>query len=385
MRKVYLDHAATTATRPEVLTAMEPYIVEQFGNPSSLHQFGRWTNAAVEEARDRVAELMGAKPEEIYFTSGGTESDNMVIKGIGWKNFEKRGHFITTKVEHKAVLETVAFMEKLGFTATYLDVDENSLVSPDDLRKAIRDDTLLVSIMMVNNEVGTIEPIAELAEVAHERGVAFHTDAVQAFGKIPVDVRELGVDFLAMSGHKFYGPKGVGVCYVKRESKKLLMPHTHGGSHESGLRAGTLNVPGIVGFAKAFELAIGELDAEHARQKKLADMLFNGFNDALDGVQLNGHPTDRIPSLLNLSFDKVEGESILLSLDMQGIAVSSGSACSSKSLEPSHVLIAMGCDHLRAHSCIRFSLGRENTEEDIEYVLRVVPPIIERLRSVSAL
>ncbi len=385
MRKVYLDHAATTPVRPEVFEAMEPYFVEQFGNPSSLHQFGRWNRAAVEEARDRIARLLGVAPEEIYFTSGGTESDNLVIKGIGFKNLDKRGHFITSKIEHKAVIETIAFMEKIGFTATYLDVDQFGLVSPDDLKKAIRDDTLLVSIMAANNEVGTIEPIEELARVAHERGVPFHTDAVQVFGKMPVDLNAMGIDFAAASAHKFYGPKGTGFCYIKREHKSKITPLIHGGSQERGLRAGTDNVPGIIGTAKALELALAELDTESVRIKRLADMLLNGLTDALDGVLLNGHPTNRLSCLMNLSFDKVEGESVLLSLDMQGIALSSGSACSSASLQASHVLEAMGCDPLRAHSCIRFSLGRGNTEEDIEYVLRVVPPIIERLRSVSVL
>ncbi|MCK5832300.1 cysteine desulfurase [bacterium] len=385
MRKVYLDHAATTPVRPEVLNTMEPYFVEQYGNPSSLHQFGRWNRAAIESARDKVAELLGTEPEEIYFTSGGTESDNLVIKGIGLMNLGKGGHFITSKIEHKAVLESVRFMEKLGFDATYLDVDGFGFVSPDDLKRAIRPDTLLVSVMMANNEVGSIEPIAELAKIAHNNGTLFHTDAVQAFGKIPVRAKELDFDFAAASAHKFYGPKGVGMCYIKREHKSKLVPLISGGVHELKMRAGTENVPGVMGLAKALELAVNGLEKDSARVKKLTDMLFKGLNDALDGVSLNGHPTNRLDSLLNLSFDKVEGESLLLSMDMQGIALSSGSACTSESLEASHVLEAMGFDPLRTHSCIRFSLGRENTEEDIEYVLRVMPPIIEKLRSVSVL
>jgi len=385
MRKVYMDHSATTATRPEVVEAMLPFFAEQFGNPSSLHQFGQWTKAAIEEARERAANLLGAKPEEIYFTASGTESDNMVIKGVGFKNFDERGHIITSKIEHKAVLESVKFMEKIGFDATYLDVDKYGVVSPDTLREAIRDDTILVSIMMANNEVGTLEPIKELAQVAHEREVPFHTDAVQAFGKLPVNVEELGVDFLASSGHKFYGPKGVGLCYIRKSVRNKFESLLHGGSHEDNKRASTENVPGIIGYAKALELAVEEQQEEAERQWKLANMLYDGLRDHLDGVYLNGHPTDRLPGFLNLSFDKVEGESMLLSLDMQGIALSSGSACTSGSLEASHVLTAMGCDPVLAHGTLRFTLGRENTEEDVEYVLRVLPPIIEKLRSVSML
>lgn len=385
MRKVYLDHSATTPTRLEVLEAMLPFFNEQYGNPSSLHQYGQWTRAAIEESRDRVARLIGAESEEIIFTSGGTESDNMVIKGVGFKNFEKRGHFITSKIEHKAVLEAVKFMEKLGYAATYLDVDKYGMVHPETLKEAIREDTILVSIMAANNEVGTIQPIRELVEVAHERGVLFHTDAVQAFGKIPVDVRDWDVDFLAASGHKFYGPKGIGFCYIKDSAKKSLRRLIDGGSHEIGMRAGTENLASIVGIAKALELAAGELDSEPERERALADMLYKGLTDALDGVDLNGHPTMRLPGFLNLSFAKVEGESMLLSLDMQGIGLSSGSACTSGSLEASHVLTAMGLDPIRAHSSLRFTLGRQNNVEDIEYVLRVLPPLIEKLRSVSML
>ncbi|RKZ30562.1 cysteine desulfurase NifS [bacterium] len=385
MRKVYMDHSATTPTRPEVVEAMLPFFTEQFGNPSSLHQFGQWTRAAVEEARDRVAKLIGAESEEVFFTSGGTESDNMVIKGVGFKNIEKRGHIITSKIEHHAVLEAVGFMEKLGFDATYLDVDGYGFVSPDTLREAIRDDTILISVMMTNNEVGTIEPIRVLADIAREREIPFHTDAVQSFGKIPVDVEELGIDFLASSGHKFYGPKGVGICYMRKSAQHRLVNFVHGGSHESGKRAGTENIPGIIGFAKALELAVADLDREPRRQAELADMFYRGLRDAIDGVELNGPEKNRLPGLLNISFDKIEGESLLISLDMQGIAASSGSACTSETLEASHVLTAMHCDPVRAHSSLRFSLGRENTEEDIEYVLRVLPPIVEKLRSVSML
>jgi len=385
MRKVYMDHSATTPTRPEVVEAMIPYFAEQYGNPSSLHQFGQWTRAAIEEARDRIAKLIGATPEEIYYTSGGTESDNFVITGVGFRHFEERGHIITSKVEHKAVLESVKFMEKIGFTATYLDVDKFGTVHPDTLREAIRDDTMLVSIMMANNEVGTIEPIKELAEIAHEHGALFHTDAVQAFGKIPVNVEDLGVDFLASSGHKFYGPKGIGICYIKNSARNEISSLIHGGTHESGKRAGTENVPGIIGYAKALELAIADIDIEPDREGKLTEMLHKGLTDALDGVTLNGHPKNRLPGLVNLSFARVEGESMLLSLDLQGIALSSGSACTSGSLESSHVLSAMGCEPLQAHSSIRFSLGRDNNEEDVEYVLRVLPPLIEKLRSMSML
>lgn len=385
MRKVYLDHSATTPTRPEVVEAMLPFFNEQYGNPSSLHQYGQWCRSAIEEARDRVAKLIGAESEEVYFTSGGTESDNMVIKGVGFKNFEKRGHYITSKIEHKAVLEAVRFMEKLGFTATYLDVDEYGMVHPETLEKAIREDTILVSIMAANNEVGTIQPIKELAKITHEHGALFHTDAVQAFGKIPVDVKDWDIDYLAASGHKFYGPKGIGFCYIKDSAKKKMMRLIHGGSHEIEMRAGTENLAGIIGIAKALELAIADLDTEPARENKLAEMLYKGLTDALDGVELNGHTTKRLPGFLNMSFAKVEGESMLLSLDMQGIGLSSGSACTSGSLEPSHVLSAMGLDSIRAHSSLRFTLGRQNNVDDIEYVLRVLPPLIEKLREVSML
>ena len=385
MERVYMDHSASTAVRPEVVEAMLPFFSEQFGNASSLHQFGRWTRAAIEEARDRVAKAIGAESEEIYFNSGGTEGNNAAIQGVAFKNFAGRGHLITSKVEHKAVLMPVKFMQSLGFDATFLDVDEYGWVDPDDLRKAIRDDTILVSVMMANNEVGTIEPIKELAAIAHEKGVLFHTDAVQCLGKMPVNVNELGVDFLSLSGHKFYGPKGMGIFYIRKSARDSIVELIRGGTHESHMRAGTENVPGIIGIAKAVELAVADLETEAPRQKKLGDMLYEGFLDHLDKVHLNGHPTNRLPGLVNLSFEGVEGESILLSLDMQGIAVSTGSACASKSLSPSHVLEAMGCDPLIMHSAARFSLGRENTEEDIDYVLRVVPPIIEKLRDVSVL
>jgi len=385
MRKVYFDHAATTPTRSEVVDAMIPYFTEQFGNPSSLHQYGQWTRAAIEEARDRIANLLGVKSSEIIFTSGGTESDNMAIKGVCLANLDKPGHIITSSIEHHAVLYAVQYAKKLGFETTFLDVDQEGFVNPDDLRKAIKKDTMLVSIMTGNNETGTIEPIKELAEVAHEFDVPFHTDAVQAVGKIPLNINELGVDFLASSAHKLYGPKGMGICYIKEDARDKIESISHGGSHEFNMRPGTENIAGIIGYARALELAVREMKTETMVLNELTEMLFEGMNNHLDGVHLNGPKDNRLPGFLNLSFDDVSGESMLMSLDMQGIAVSSGSACASGENEPSHVLLSMGLDPIRAHSSLRFSLGRSNSEDDIDYILRVFPPMVEKLRMVSKL
>ncbi len=382
MKRVYFDHSATTPVRREVLEAMLPYFSEEFGNASSVHGFGQRARNAMEAARDTIASLIGASPEEIIFTSGGTESDNLAIKGVAAAG--RRGRIITSAIEHHAVLNTCTQLEDAGFGVVSLPVDRYGLVDPDDLRKAVRDadgNVALVTIMTANNEVGTIEPISELGAVAAEANVPFHTDAVQALGKIPVQVDGLGVDLLSASAHKFYGPKGVGFLYVRHGTR--IRPIQHGGHHERSLRAGTENVPGIVGMARALELACAELGREAERLHELRDRLQQGLMDTVEDHLLNGHPTLRLPHLLNMSFANVEGEAMLLSLDAVGVAASTGSACTSGTLEPSHVLTAMGIPPETAHGSLRFSLGRINTSEDVDYVLEELPPIIERLRQMS--
>jgi len=383
LRKVYLDHSATTPVRSEVAELVLRYMTDTFGNPSSVHGFGREARKGVEEARERVASLINADPREIVFTSGGTEADNLAIKGVALANRKKGRHIITSAIEHHAVLHTCEFLEKEGYEVTVLGVDSAGLVSPDDLKAALRDDTILVSIMMANNEMGAIQPIKELAAIARERGVYFHTDAVQAVGQVKVDVEELGVDLLSLSAHKIYGPKGVGALYVRRGTK--IKPIAHGGGHERRMRAGTENVPGIVGLGLAAKLAQEELEDRRRHLLKLRDKLIEGILDRVEDVRLNGPREERLPNNVNISFAYVEGESILLNLDLQGIAASSGSACTSGSLEPSHVLLAMGISHELAHGSVRMSLGTGNSEEDIDYVLEVLPSIIERLRSMSPL
>ncbi|MCM8760534.1 MAG: cysteine desulfurase NifS [Candidatus Omnitrophica bacterium] len=384
MRKVYLDNNATTRMREEVLEAMLPYLKDIYGNASSVHQFGRAARAALDNARNQVASFLGAaSPEEIIFTSGGTESDNLAIKGVAHAMRSKGDHLITTAIEHSAVLNTCRALEKDGYKVTYLPVDEYGLASVDSLRKAIGPQTVLISIMYANNEVGTIEPITELAEVAKERGVYFHTDAVQALGKISFDLSSLPVDLLSMSGHKIYGPKGVGVLYIRKGTR--IDAIAHGGHHEMNKRAGTENVPAIVGLGRACELAKKELPDEWRKLIALRDRLYQGIMSKIPHVSLFGHPEKRLPNTLNVGFKYLEGESILLNLDMEGIAVSTGSACTSGTLEPSHVLTAMGIDPADAQGAIRFSLGRDNTEEDIDYVLTMLPPIIQRLRDMSPL
>jgi cysteine desulfurase len=374
-----MDHSATTPVREEVVEAMVPYFSEEFGNASSPHSFGQRARTALEEARATVAGHLGADPGEIILTSGGTESDNLAIKGIA--RTAGRGHIITSSIEHPAVLNTVATLEKEGFTATRLPVDEHGLVSPADLEDALREDTILISIMAANNEVGTIEPIAELAAMADRARVPFHTDAVQAVGKVPVSVDDWGVDLLSLSAHKFYGPKGVGALYVRSGTR--IKSIQHGGHHEKNRRAGTENVPGAVGMATALELACGEMEAEAERLAALRDRLQAGLLETVPNSSLNGHPTERLPHLVNITFENVEGESLLLSLDAFGVGVSTGSACSSGSLEPSHVLLAMGVPAETAHGSLRFSLGRINTGEDIDYVLEKLPPVVERFRQMS--
>jgi cysteine desulfurase len=383
MRRIYLDHAATTPTHPEVVKAMLPYFTDTFGNPSSVYSCGQEAKAAVEEARIKTAELIGARSEEIVFTSGGTEADNFALKGVAYANGHKGNHIITTSVEHHAVMEVCKFLGRRGFTITYLPVDKYGLVDPQDVKKVITDKTILISIIHANNEVGTIEPISEIGEIAKEAGVYFHTDAVQAVGHIPVNVDKLKVDLLSISAHKLYGPKGVGALYIRKGTK--LAPLMHGGGQEKMRRAGTENVPAIVGLGKAVELAWQEMDKEAERLAGLRDELIKGLMEKVDHVQLNGHPTRRLPNNIHVSVDFVEGESMLLNLDLEGIYASTGSACSSASLEPSHVLLALGLSPDQAHGSVRFTLGRENSEEDIERVLDVLPGIIAKLRAMSPL
>lgn len=383
MRRIYLDHAATTPTHPEVVKAMLPYFTDVFGNPSSIYYCGQEARGAVEEARTKVAELIGARNEEIVFTSGGTEADNYALKGVAYANEHKGDHIITTSIEHHAVMEACKFLQSKGFRITYLPVDEYGLVDPDDVKRAIADKTILISVMHANNEVGTIEPVEEIGEIAREAGVYFHTDAVQAVGHIPVNVDKLKVDLLAISAHKLYGPKGVGALYVRKGAK--LVSLLHGGEQEKGRRAGTENVPAIVGLGKAAELAEEEMDKEVEQLTYLRDRLLKGLMEKIDHVRLNGHPKRRLPNNVNVSVDFVEGESMILNLDLEGICASTGSACTSSSLEPSHVLLALGVAPEQSHCSLRFTLGRENTKGDVERVLEVLPGIVAKLRAMSPL
>jgi cysteine desulfurase len=383
MRRIYLDHAATTPTHPEVVKAMLPYFTEAFGNPSSIYSYGREARKAVEEARARVAELIGARTEEIIFTSGGTEADNFAIKGVAFANEHRGNHIITSSIEHHAVLEVCKFLERRGFKITYLPVDEYGMVDPQDVRRAITDKTILISVMHANNEVGTIEPIEEIGTIAREAGVYLHTDAVQTVGHIPVDVEKLKVDLLSLSAHKLYGPKGVGALYVRKGVR--LVSLLHGGEQEKKRRAGTENVAGIVGLGKAAELARQSMDEEIHRLTSLRDRLIKGILERIDHSRLNGHPTRRLPNNVNVTVDYVEGESMLLNLDLEGICASTGSACSSSSLEPSHVLLALGLSPERAHGSLRFSLGKDNTEDDVDQVIEVLPRIVTKLRAMSPL
>lgn len=383
MKRIYLDYAATTPTRPEVVRAMLPYFTELFGNPSTIYSLGQETKGAIEEARTRVARLIDAREEEIVFTSGGTEADNFAIKGVAFANENKGNHIITSTIEHHAVLAAGHFLEERGFKVTYLPVDEHGLVSEDEVRKALTPKTILISIMHANNEVGTIEPIAEIGKVAREASVYFHTDAVQTAGHIPIDVDKLGVDLLSISAHKLYGPKGVGALYIRKGTK--LVSFMHGGEQERGRRASTENVPGIVGLGKAAELAQQEMAEEVERLTYLRDKLIHGILARIDHSRLNGHPTRRLPNNVNVSISFAEGESMCLNLDFDGICASTGSACSSAVSEPSHVLLALGLLPLEAHSSLRFSLGKWTTEEDIDRVLEVLPRIVAKLRAMSPL
>ena len=381
MKRIYMDHNATTPLREDVLKAMLPYLRGEFGNASSLHYFGIQARRAVEAAREKVATALGAQLREIILTGCGTESDNQAIKGVMFANRGKGDHIITSRIEHKAVLQTCQYLEKQGFRVTYLPVDEYGLVNPDDVAQAITGRTVLVSVMFANNEVGTIQPIAAIAQVCRERGVYFHTDAVQMVGKLPIDVNELGIDLLSLSAHKFYGPKGVGALYVRKGVK--VDPLLHGGHQEWGRRAATENVAGIVGLGRALELRLGEMDAEAERLTALRERLYAGLLARIPHVYLNGHPSERLPGTLNVCFEYIEGEGIIMGLDLAGVAVSSGSACTSAELSPSHVLLAMGVPPAVAQGSIRFGLGRENSDADVDYVLEKLPPIIERLRAMS--
>ena len=374
---IYLDNAATTAVRPEVLSKMLPFFTEKAGNPSSIHSAGRETRKAVENARRQVATALHAEAREIYFTAGGSESDNWSIRCAAAETGKK--HVITSAVEHHAVLHSCRVLERDGFRVTYLPVDENGLVSPDDVRRALTDDTALISIMTANNEVGTLEPVREIGQIAREAGVLFHTDAVQAAGVVPIDVNDWNADLLSLSGHKFHGPKGVGALYIRKGTR--IHNLIEGGAQERGLRAGTENVPGIVGMGEALSLAAAELSEYTAHVTALRDRLIQGVLSTVPEARLNGHPVLRLPGNANFSFPGVEGESLLMRLDLAGIACSSGSACTSGSLEPSHVLSAMGLSPDMARSSVRFSLGRDNTAEEIDRVLTVLPPIVEDLRA----
>jgi cysteine desulfurase len=383
MRNIYLDHNATTPVHPDVLAAMMPYFTDKFGNASSIHASGREAKAALEDARVRVSDILGCKSSEIYFTSGGTESDNFAIKGTAFANRVKGKHIITSPIEHHAVSRSCEFLEKEGFEVTYLTVDGEGLVDPEELRRAIRPDTSLVTIMHANNETGIIQDLKELVRAAHESDVYFHTDAVQSTGKIPYKISDLECDLLSISAHKLYGPKGVGVLYIRSGVK--IQPWNQGGGHERGRRAGTENVAAIIGLTRALEIAYRDMDKETARLATLTTRFFNLVKERIPDIRLNGSFERRVPNTLNISFKAIEGESMILSLDMKGISVSSGSACTSGATEPSHVLIAMKVPPELAHGSLRFSFGRSNKEEDIDYVVDVLAKEVQRLRSISPL
>lgn len=383
MKRIYLDHSATTPVAPEVLEAMLPYFSERFGNASSLHSFGLEAKQALEESREKVADLLGAEPEELIFTSGGTESDNLALKGIAYRNRKKGKHIITTSIEHPAVLEACRKLEAEGFEVTYLPVTGEGLVEPGALESAIRSDTVLISVMHANNEIGTIQPLEEIGKIATEKDIYFHTDAVQSVGKIPTDVNTLGVDLLSLSSHKLYGPKGVGALYVRKGTR--LESIVQGGGHERGLRSGTENVAGIVGLARAAELARETMASEVERLTGLRDRLAAQVLERVKEAWINGTMKRRLPGNMNFGFRYVEGESLLLFLDSKGIAVSTGSACSSKKLEPSHVLLSLGLSPELCHGSLRITLGRSNTEQDLNYVAQSIAEAVERFRSISAL
>lgn len=380
---VYLDNAATTKVRPEVVEAMLPYFTEIYGNASAVYDFGQKCKQAMEDARETIAASIGTKAANIYFTAGGSESDNWALKGVAEAYGDKGKHIITTKIEHHAILHTCAYLEQQGYEVTYLDVDADGLVSPDALRQAIRPDTILISVMFANNEIGTIEPIAELGEIAHEHGIIFHTDAVQAYTQVPIDVEKMHIDLLSASGHKLNGPKGIGFLYIRQGLK--VKSFIHGGAQERKRRAGTENVPGIVGLGKAVEIAMETMEERTAKESALRDYLIARIEEEIPFAKLNGHRVKRLPNNVNFCFRFIEGESMLIMLDMAGICGSSGSACTSGSLDPSHVLLAIGLPHEIAHGSLRLTLGDENTKEQVDYVVDHLKEIVAKLRAMSPL
>lgn len=380
---VYLDNAATTKVRPEVVEAMLPYFTEIYGNASAVYDFGQKCKQAMEDARETIAASIGTKAANIYFTAGGSESDNWALKGVAEAYGDKGKHIITTKIEHHAILHTCAYLEQQGYEVTYLDVDADGLVSPEALRQAIRPDTILISVMFANNEIGTIEPIAELGEIAHEHGIIFHTDAVQAYTQVPIDVEKMHIDLLSASGHKLNGPKGIGFLYIRQGLK--VKSFIHGGAQERKRRAGTENVPGIVGLGKAVEIATETMEERTAKESALRDYLIARIEEEIPFAKLNGHRVKRLPNNVNFCFRFIEGESMLIMLDMAGICGSSGSACTSGSLDPSHVLLAIGLPHEIAHGSLRLTLGDENTKEQVDYVVDHLKEIVAKLRAMSPL
>jgi len=380
-RKIYLDYAATTPIDPRVLKVMIPYLKGEFGNTMSLHSFGQEAKITLEESREKVANLIGAEPNEIIFTSSATESNNLALKGIAFANKDRGKHIIISQIEHPCILESAKWLEKQGFKVTRLQVNKQGLVAPNDVKKAIRKDTILVSVIHANNEIGTIQPLEKIGKICKEKGVPFHTDAAQSMGKIPIDVEKMNIDLLTGSSHKMYGPKGAACLYIKRGVK--IEPLLHGGGQEKGLRSSTVNTPTIIGFAKACEICKKEMKKESEKQVKLRDKIIKGIFDKIENSHLAGHSTKRLPNNVNVWFDFVEGESIVMQLDLLGIACSTGSACSSEKLEPSHVLLAIGLKPQQAHGSLRISLGRWTTEKDINYLLKVLPEIIKKLRKIS--
>ncbi len=380
---IYFDNAATTRVRPEVVNVMSEYFSESYGNPSSIYKIAQENKTAVEKGREQVAKAINAEKNEIYFTAGGSEADNWAIKGIAECYSDKGKHIITLSIEHHAVLHTCQYLESKGFEVTYLPVNEFGLVEIKELKKAIRDDTILISVMFANNEIGSVQPIKEIGSLAREKGIIFHTDAVQAVGHIPIDVKDMNIDLLSMSAHKFYGPKGIGALYIRKGIK--IKPLIHGGAQERNRRAGTENVPGIIGMGLALELITSELSEEENRLIYLRDKLIDGILNNIPYSRLNGDRENRLPGNVNISFEFIEGESILLMLDMKGICASSGSACTSGSLDPSHVLLAIGLPHEKAHGSLRLTLGMFNTEDEVDYIIKELPPIISRLRNMSPL
>ncbi len=382
-KTIYFDNSATTRVAPEVVEAMMPYFNEKYGNASSIHRLGRDARGAIDRSREAIASYLGARPDEVFFTSCGTESDNLAIKGAAYFKKQSGNHIITSKIEHHAVLNTCKALEKEGFSVTYLDVDKDGYIDPASVKAAIQDKTILMTIMHANNEVGTVEPISEIAKIAKERGIVFHTDAVQSFGKIDTDVNRLGVDLFSISGHKIHAPKGIGALYIRKGVK--IAPLFYGGHHERGIRPGTENVPYIVGLGTAVELIKSDFEKNAAYLELLRRELSDGIKKSIPYIQVAGHPEKRLPNILNVYFNYIEGESIILNLDLKGVAVATGSACTSGSLEPSHVLTAMGITADISQGAIRFSLSRYNTRDDIKYVLAILPGIIEKLRAMSPL